>query len=94
MENGNSIEFHHEDQFISRFRLSKDKVVKLERILQGVLSRANISHPIPVSLHMYTLRFMPTSHFLRSDDDWTGLSQRAVSVIVQSVVPIDYSAVA
>ncbi|CAG0900276.1 unnamed protein product [Darwinula stevensoni] len=42
LNNGNPIEFYDEDQFIVRFRLSKDPVMELVRLLQVVLSRQTL----------------------------------------------------
>ena len=74
LDHGNPMEFYDEDQFIARFRLSKDTVMELVRLLQGVLSRVTMrSHALPVPLQVCAyLRFMATGHFQRSDGDLIG----------------------
>ncbi|XP_056453116.1 putative nuclease HARBI1 [Gadus chalcogrammus] len=83
----NPLEMYNQDEFINRFRLPKEAILRLTDDLSDSLGPTTArSHSIPALLQVCTaVRFYATGSFLNTVGDTLGLSKASVSRVVHRV---------
>ncbi|KAL2085042.1 hypothetical protein ACEWY4_020560 [Coilia grayii] len=86
-DRNNPLEVYNDDEIISRFRLTREAILRLTDELEDVLGPTTArSHSIPALLQLCTaLRFYATGSFLNTVGDTVGLSKASVSRVVYRV---------